>query len=111
MKCLHCRGLAPVEGTEIAFVTLQSRTHDIFGIAEALPRLRGLKFKLLRCALICRRCIAEALAPVEGTEICNLMYQRALPMIAEALPRLRGLKLHSYAYGSGMVMIAEALPR
>ena len=37
-------------------------------------------------------------APVEGTEICNLMYQRALPMIAEALPRLRGLKLHSYAY-------------
>ena len=66
-------------------------------IAEALPRLRGLK---LRCSNaehdgVLHHC--RGIAPTEGTEILDrsVASLASARTIAEALPRLRGLKYHS----------------
>ena len=64
LRLRYCRGIAPIEGTERPDILAQ------FGvrIAEALPRLRGLKVVLLQAS-------------------------SSAWFIAEALPRLRGLKV------------------
>ena len=58
----NCRGIAPVEGTE--------RRHAAYvrwsAIAEALPRLRGLKVQCMIC--VTDICDCRGIAPVEGTE-------------------------------------------
>ena len=100
-----CRGIAPIEGTE-SILCVSTAAPDV--IAEALPRLRGLKVCNLffneSCYIYCR-----GIAPIEGTERpptsreANCFYY-----IAEALPRLRGLKVKPCRpYGAKRNMVLQ----
>ena len=61
----NCRGIAPIEGTES--MSISGVASDTTYIAEALPRLRGLKEPNSEPSLPggqhCR-----GIAPIEGTE-------------------------------------------
>ena len=61
-----CRGVAPIEGTEMPVSSRIVKSPS--SIAEALPRLRGLKYLLFECGFINER-YCRGVAPIEGTEI------------------------------------------